>query len=156
MKKLSIHIISFVLALFFLVAGSGFNVIKFCCDICSEHGIEEVTLKSCSSFHHQKSDCCESSENHENEIDTDIACSDVNHQTDGCHILRLNVETPIIVYSLSDNTRITNIQLLKSTFIFIFDFTISTDSHLFLTHAPPLFSLPTGRDILSAKSVLII
>lgn len=156
MKKLSLHIISFVLALFFLVAGSGFNVIKFCCDICSEHGIEEVTLKSCSSFHHQNSDCCESSENHENEIDTDIACSDVNHQTDGCHILRLNVETPIIVDSLTDNTRITNIQLLISTLIFIFDFSISTDSYHFLTHAPPLFSLPTGRDILSSKSVLII
>jgi hypothetical protein len=155
MRKNLRHIAAFVLACFFLFAGTGMNIIKYCCETCSEHGIEEVAANSCSSFHHQKSSCCDSNEHHETTHD-DMACSDISHQTNDCHVLRLNVDIPTIV---SENHFDFNYSKL-STYVFLELFFDNqgyelTSSKL-ITHSPPNFALPTGREILSAKSVLII
>ncbi|MFZ4581470.1 MAG: hypothetical protein ACOYM7_02360 [Paludibacter sp.] len=154
MKNRANHIIALLLALFFLVAGSGINVVKFCCDICSEHGIEEVALKSCSSFHHHERDCCKTSNSHDCDTDSDMACSDISHQTNGCHILRLKVETPVLVDGAAEFVFPTD---FLAVFHFIHaDLVLCAENEILPTHSPPNYIFPSGREILSQKSVLII
>lgn len=152
MNKLIKHSVSLLLAIFFVFAGSGMNIIQYCCNICSEHGIEEVAEKSCSSFHHHADDCCGTSEDHKHA--DDIACSDITHHTQGCHILRLNVETPVLV---DGATEIIFPTQFLAVFHFIHaDLVLSAENEILPTHSPPNYIFPSGREILSQKSVLII
>lgn len=49
-----------VLGLFFLLAGTGLNVVHYCCDDCRAAGIEHVSSRNCEAVHcHQQHDeCC--------------------------------------------------------------------------------------------------
>jgi len=156
MKKYISNIVALALATFFFFSGSGMNIVKYCCDICFEHGIQEVAANSCSSFHHDESQCCESNPSLANDSHDDIACSNTSHQPQGCHVLRLNVETPTIVTFNEFKVYDTNLLVLFSKVLF-------TNSKLIVHctvhnnfHSPPNFTLHTGREILSNKSVLII
>ena len=150
------NIIVFALAGFFLFAGSGMNIVNYCCDVCAEHGIEEVAENSCSALHHHESDCCESSAAHVDNSHEDMACSNTSHHPNGCHVLRLNVETPTIVVDNQFKTNFTGIQLFISTAFLLVNFSTDNGANQFIAHSPPNFSLPSGREILSNKSVLII
>lgn len=150
------NIIVFALAGFFLFAGSGMNIVNYCCDICADHGIEEVAENSCSTLHHHQNDCCESSANHNNDSHEDMACSNTSHHPNACHVLRLKVETPTIVADNQFKTNFTDIQLFLSTAFLTIILSPDTGSKQFIAYSPPHFSLPNGREILSHKSVLII
>jgi hypothetical protein len=155
-KTRSMHIVSILLALFFLVAGTGMNVVKYCCDICSDHGIEEVAINSCGSYHEHETDCCNETESDIHDLNTDIACSDVSHQTDGCHILRLIVEIPVLVNEHHIEIRILEFQVFHTLILNTIGSTSITDMQCKIAYPPPYFMPPSGRDILSLKSVLII
>jgi len=155
MTKISRNIVALFLAVFFLFAGSGMNIIQYCCDICSDHGIEEVAEKSCNEFHHHKSSCCDSEANHSDSHD-DMACSNAEHHPKGCHVLRLHVETPTTVaFNYSEQT-IQQLSLLIFCDLFTTQPSVEFLSSKFRQQPPPDLSLPSGRNILSEKSVLII
>lgn len=50
-RKVLHYILSMVLILFFLVAGTGYNAVHYCCESCREAGIEHVTEESCEAIH---------------------------------------------------------------------------------------------------------
>jgi hypothetical protein len=156
MKKLISNIVALVLAIFFFFSGSGLNIVKYCCDICSEHGIQEVAANSCESLHHHNNKCCESKSNHANDLQDDMTCSNTSHHPQGCHVLRLNVETPTIVNS-------NQLKIHDINFVVLFANVLFSNSTLLVNctdhknfHSPPNFSHHSGREILSNKSVLII
>lgn len=67
---------SLCIALFFLVAGTGYNAIHYCCDACRQAGIEQVQGESCAAIHqHHDQDCCHHEEDH--------SCCH-HHEHDGC------------------------------------------------------------------------
>jgi len=159
MKKFLSHIATSVLAFYFLVAGTGFNVVKYCCDSCSVHGIVEVARQSCGTFHHYQQqkhsdDCCETGK--ESAHDEDLSCSNENHHPQGCHLLRLTTETPTLV---AHKTGVFHQLLLNLQFIQPAGYRVAI--LLPALHVPefsPPDRLPArnGRQILAAKSVLII
>lgn len=156
MKTTLRHIFTVVLALFFLVAGTGFNIVKYCCHICYEHGIEEVAKKSCGSFHHEDHSCCDSEKEHETNSHDDIACSNINHHPDGCHILRLNVETPTIVDDFVKKITVPVVDLFSSAIPTAELFNLADNSFSTDYLYPPNISPSGGREILSLKRVLNI
>jgi len=106
MKKEFKHIFSLCFGLYFLLAGTGFNIIQYCCERCEDTGIENVAANSCEKVHHSGNySCCH------NESE-DYSCSNINHYSGGCHILRLKVETPSIGAAFQFmNNAIENMQL---------------------------------------------
>lgn len=155
MRKNLRNIAALALACFFLFAGTGMNIIKYCCDTCSDHGIEEVAANSCSAFHYHESSCCDSNEHHETSHN-DMACSDISHQTNDCHVLRLNVDIPIIVSENHFELNFSKLNAIVFLQLFLVTQAFELTSSRLIAHSPPNYSLPTGREILSAKSVLII
>ncbi|MBQ0033684.1 MAG: hypothetical protein KBS77_00110 [Bacteroidales bacterium] len=53
-RKVLHYILSLVLILFFLVAGTGYNAVHYCCDTCRAAGIEHVAEESCEAIHHHE------------------------------------------------------------------------------------------------------
>lgn len=84
-----------------------------------------------------------------------MACSDISHHTSGCHILRLNIETPTFIAKV-DKVQISVLQLFNESILI--DTLLSTVSVFDLSRkfSPPNLLLSNGREILSLKSVLII
>lgn len=154
MKKYLRNIAALAFACFFLFAGTGMNIVKYCCDVCSDSGIEEVAANSCGASNHEKSSCCDTEQ--QELPQNDIADSDFSNPSEGCHLTRLNVEIPTIV----SEKHIGGVFQHLTTVIFFELFSVYqanqfTTSKL-ITHSPPDFSLPSGREILSIKAVLII
>ena len=156
MKVLLRHIFSLFFGFYFLMAGTGFNIVNYCCSICEEQGIENIALHSCDAVHHHESESCDV-ENHHHAENQDMACENPTHHPDTCHILRLKVEIPAL----------TSVFELKSTSNFEFNLFACTLNHSFdivsplvttNTNLPPPDEILylAGREILSAKSVLII
>ena len=68
MIRKAIHIgLAMLLSSFFLIAGTGYLSVHYCCDVCREAGIEHVMEESCEAIHHHTehhhTGCC----HHENE-----------------------------------------------------------------------------------------
>ena len=145
---------SLLLGIYFLLAGTGFNIVNYCCDSCETKGIEFIAKHSCDEVHHHKSDCCESHSSASADSHQDIACADVQHLPDGCHILRVKVETPTVV-SIPELLSVTIFThtLFACESIFM-DF--QPENSFQYSTPPPDIPLPSGRDILTAKSVLLI
>lgn len=156
MKTILKHISVISLAVFFAVAGNGFNIIQYCCNLCYEHGIEEVAKNSCQSFHHEDNSCCDYETEQTSDTHDDIACTNISHHPNGCHILRLNVETPTIVDNFVKKITLPVVQLFCSAIptaeLFKFEDVGLTDNFLY----PPDITPPDGRKILSLKRVLNI
>lgn len=75
MKQWWSNSIAIVLIVCFVWAGSGMNLVRYCCDECRQAGVEHVLTHSCDRVHHHASchsaDCC--------------------HHGDGCTVTRLEV-----------------------------------------------------------------
>lgn len=68
MIRKAIHIgLAMLLSSFFLIAGTGYLSVHYCCDVCREAGIEHVMEESCDAIHHHTEHhhdgCC----HHEND-----------------------------------------------------------------------------------------
>lgn len=155
MKKILRNIIALGLALFFFLAGSGMNIIKYCCNICSEHGIEEVAANSCNAFHDHEESCC-SADVHEYEVQDDMTCTITTHHPEGCHLLRLNVETPTLALDKLIEKITTSVIVILFTQLHDILLAGNFVSTQITDFSPPEFVFQSGRQILTAKSVLII
>lgn len=87
MKALVRNIIALAFGLYFLLVGTGFNLVNYCCNVCELEGIEAVAMQSCHSIHHsEEAGCCD------HQQADDMACTDLQHHPDACHLTRLSVE----------------------------------------------------------------
>lgn len=157
--KFFTYLLSALFSFLFIFAGTGYNIIKYCCNSCATEGIEFIAHHSCNEIHHDSShSCCTSEHNH---IDFGkLHLSDGIHKGEecsgeSCEINRVHVDN----FSLSEDTDVPEAQAVF-TFLDAFvassySLTIGVDSNYSYFY-PPDFSLPDGRDILSFKSVLVI
>ena len=143
------YIFSCFFAAYFILAGAGYNVINYCCQSCSDEGIETIANVSCESVHHQQHTKTSDNSN------GDISCTDVNHHPDTCHLLRLSIDTPSVQTAHNFSTyHIPVIDLFNNL---NFNFTkISSLESKHPIHPLPNQFFASGRDILTFHAVLII
>ena len=148
------HITSFLLATYFLIAGSGFNIINYCCNGCRDAGIEYVAAHSCSDVHRHEGDVC-CSTNHYSNDNKDNTYSLTHSHADHCSVNRFNVETP----TLSVNNQILTGQIFSFVAI-VFEankfVSIASETEIYYLKFPPPLLTSSGRNLLILKSVLII
>lgn len=84
MKQWLANSVAIVLAVCFVWAGSGMNLVHYCCDECRQAGVEHVLAHSCDQIHHHTS--CHSAE----------PC----HHGDGCTFTRLEVSDGCISHAI--------------------------------------------------------
>lgn len=155
MKTKAIHIIlSLFFSAIFMFAGTGYNLIRYCCDDCRNTGIWKVEEMSCEIVHDQHHhSCCGSG--YSQTVPAPKSC--VNEMNKGCDIDRLTVDVPSVQSSESEALNYSLIYSQLSDYqidvISYSSFTSDPVSH----HTPPDISFPqAGRYILSKISVLII
>ncbi len=148
-KKGLKYIVSIIFTTYFLLAGTGINIIKYCCDSCAEAGIETLAKGLCEDVHRHSPIL---KNNHQS---NDIACSNIEHQPSSCHLLRLFIDTPSVVSKMS-TTDIT----INSVDLFCAIENNLTQRPLFATLSifpPPDYSFFTsGREIITFHAVLLI
>lgn len=150
MKAYTHNILSIVFGLYFLVAGTGFNVVNYCCNICENEGVESVILESMHKTPHSKMSCCEMEKTQE------MLCHSLEHPN-SCNLTRLSVE-PTTISSVLELKKDFSFQVVLFTDIqgrFLESFTVNSGSKY---HLPPPEKalILKGRDILTAKAVLLI
>lgn len=159
MKQLYKILISGILVAFFVIAGSGYNIVHYCCDECEEHGIVQVATHSCEEFHQNENHaaCSGHHQKHFTENDhKDMACSEVIHMNDGCHLLRLHTDIPSFQnHAISFGADIHKL-LICDLHILILPFQSTDLVQDEITYPPPLQQNKTGREILKKASVLLI
>lgn len=150
MKTFLRNIMSLLLGIYFLLAGTGFNIVNYCCHSCETKGIEYIAKYSCNEVHHFEANCCDT----KTPTSEDLACSDMQHHPDSCHILRVKVEVPTVVSipELISVTILTHTLFITEN-IFI---NFQPENTLVYSNPPPDIPFPSGREILAANSVLLI
>ncbi|MDR0811122.1 MAG: hypothetical protein LBN23_02430 [Paludibacter sp.] len=148
--KISKIILSVLFAAYFALAGTGFNIINFCCERCEDEGVAMLMSHECSEQKdEQPMSCCKSEKAHSDET----TCSE--HSEKHCKIMRLQVETPSF-----ENENV-SVVLPNFTQIFFIDNSLFFDELSAETSSQNLNSLHpklcfTGRDVLIRKAVLLI
>ena len=154
MKKHFKQIFSIICAVYFLMAGLGYNVVNYCCESCENKGITAVLSKSCSIIHHEQyiaESCVYASYQCEN-----TACAEMSRQIGNCSVLRVQTDVPPLVMATASNNFDfgwslcfpSNVQNFQNKYIFQ-----TEQAVIFPPDKIPLYS---GRDILTQKSVLLI
>jgi len=145
-------ILSILFSLYFLFAGTGFNIIDFCCECCKKHaGIELLANQHCNPLSETKDHCCEPEHKHNSETD-----SNEHHCAKQCQVTRLQVEIPEFS---TENVSTYSSLILKQIFItdnsLIFGKLSSEFNPQNIDFSPPKIHF-TGRDVLICKAVLLI
>ena len=145
------------------MAGTGYNIIHYCCGACESKGIEYIAHHSCGDVHHEMNvDYCQSGHNHQvnnHQLGDFILIMDADAETcdgDHCEIKRIQLDD----FSPSQNQHISSLDIDYLTLEFLETclFYISENEYDIPSFAnpPPDFSLANGREILCEKRVLII
>lgn len=144
MKKYIKYIFSTFFGIYFLFAGSGFNVIRYCCQSCADEGIEAMAADM---HNNQVSSCCEAK---------DLTVTSVKQSESCCHIQRLSVEvSPIVVASEVAHRSVIDLNLFFiETFLNLQD--VKLVKHFADSYNPPNHLPCSGRDVLTQKAVLLI
>lgn len=149
MIKIFKYIFSYFFAAYFILAGVGYNVINYCCQNCSDEGIETIANVSCEAVHHHEHTKIPENNN------GDLSCNDVNHHPDTCHLLRLSIDTLSVQTAHNFSTyQIHVIDLFNNL-----NFNYTNNSSPELNHSNQLLSnqfFASGRDIITFHAVLII
>jgi len=149
------YLFSALSAIYFIFAGTGYNIVQYCCDDCASEGIEFVAHHTCAMVHHEKShDCCDMHDEmqiEDNHQDQYQSCS----HADDCQIIRVQLnDFPVIEKMAIANILPENLFLYNS-FKTYADYAISSRL-LQSIYSPPDIPTPSGREILTNKSVLVI
>jgi hypothetical protein len=148
-KKGLIYIVTILFATYFLMAGIGFNVVKYCCNSCADAGIVALANGSCEAVHHHSPDL---KNNHQR---SDIACSNIEHQPNSCHLLRLYINTlSVVAKPIPVDNTINSIDLF---YAFQNNLTLRSLFPILSVSQPPDYCLfSSGREIITRHSVLLI
>lgn len=149
---------------YFLLAGTGYNVINFCCNHCEDAGIDYLVQHSCEELHHNDSSCCDhdaSVSEKQTELPNYLHISRI--ETEGntcfadrhCEIKRINL-SEFAPFSESHSTTVPDIAQVDVKFVSTYLLDIQKLQLCTLDFPPPELFSTTGRDILTAKQVLII
>lgn len=161
-SRFIVSLLSAVFSFLFVVAGTGFNIINYCCGTCESKGIEYIAHHSCYEAHHDQDDACCHADNQQamglyhinlmTDTDAETCSTDSNH----CDVQRLQVDE----FSVSKNLALSSIDIDYHSFNFFlayFSYKPSVENTIeYLSSPPPDASLPDGREILCKKAVLII
>ena len=157
--KLITYLFSGFFSLLFVFAGTGFNIVNYCCNGCASKGIDYIAHHSCISVHQaKKSSCCDFDKhqhNHQFPTLTVIGENEICSHEHSCEVKRVHVDDFSLTERLAHN--IFNFDFI---FIAIPERTIYNPFDKYLVHyspnPPPDFALPDGRGILVNKAVFII
>lgn len=155
-RKYLKYLFSMVSAIYFILAGTGYNIVQFCCDDCSNEGIDFVLNHSCATIHHEQAhDCFDFNYDKphvDNQVEQIQTCSNEN----SCQVTRVQIDE----FSIAN-------RVINANTSFIHLFVAITTQFTFSNHLkyideynayspPPHFFVLKGREILSNKSVLVI
>jgi len=154
MNKVLKHILIILSAAYFLVAGTGYNVVKYCCKSCESSGILKVQVNSCNMNTQAKTEksCCDEVNNQQSD---NVLTNFTKGNPMGCFFYRVALDVPVfestknfeIPFSKKIHTHFTT-QIIFSTYKLLISEEI---------FPPPKYKIPlTGREILMLKNVLII
>ncbi len=146
-------ILSIFLSALFLIGGTGYNVVHYCCDDCKNAGINKVAEMSCASIH--ETHCHDENTDHEHCAKSG-ECDNLLHKS--CGIERLVVDTPSMQKSFGEMPDYSLLAVdLDADFLVEMAVFAETTIQTELNHSPPEIYFPhKGRTILCQKSVLII
>lgn len=162
-SKVILVFLSGLFSILFLMAGTGYNIIHYCCGACESKGIEYIAQHSCGDVHHDMDvDCCDSDHKHSNHahqlggfvtlMDADAETCDGSH----CDVERIQLDD----FSPSQHQFISSLDIdyLALKFLETNLFYVSENVYDIprFANPPPDFSLADGREILCGKAVLII
>ena len=152
------QILAVACAVYFLIAGSGYNLIRYCCEDCADEGIEAIVSESCEAIHHKHEHdggtCCNHTHSEANEHEN-MACSDMNHQADGCYIWRLQTDTPVVIAAAFEHFDFgAAIEFPHVILSFLHEHNFSAEQTAF--SPPDDVPLLSGRDILTYHAILLI
>jgi hypothetical protein len=153
MVKTIKYIFVILSAAYFLLAGTGYNVTKYCCNGCK---IKVVQKSEQIAFHKErlpfKTNCCEKKEPIQ---DANTTCLVVNKHTEKCFFIRITVDIPTTEAFVDlFNHSVKQIELF---YTLIPDLKMNQQLVYENIYPPPnpLF-LKTGRELLALKAVLLI
>jgi len=147
------YIFLFLSAAYFLFAGSGYNIVKYCCNGCKMQNAVTTEPLLCKNTDTPKVEsCCEHNEPIPENLGSVLT---VNQHADKCFFMRVTVDIPLIqTFNVIPDYSVKYIDLL---FPIRHDLKIKRQLVSQNMYPPPdqLFPL-SGREILSLKAVLII
>jgi hypothetical protein len=150
MAKLIKYLFIIMSATYFLFAGTGYNVVKYCCKGCQTEKInsfcnEKLILKS-------KPECC--AKKVENTINKEIIGL-FNHNSKTCQFFRVMLDVPVI-----NTINLLTTHYVRRINLYYLSTQISINQHQSIyseIYPPPNNkSVISGREILALKAVLII
>ena len=158
---ISKYILPYFFIGYFLVAGMGYNVVNYCCQMCSDIGLESVVTESCHVSHAsqavERHAChCDDKENATCTAEADVEALTNISPNSKCTFLRVNLDAFSIDSDNFDGIRTYHhfgVDLFLPAHIFAVNSLLSTCSS---NSSPPKYICANGRKILSLKSVLII
>lgn len=148
-----IRFIALLAFAYFLLAGTGYNIVNYCCDTCETVGIEFIAHHSCHDLHHiDKSEpaCCDHTAVLTPQLYDTSTCS----VDQSCKLQRIAPDN----YQVTSNAEVNIVQPVKDLAFAETDlFACSEILISYPVRYPPPDRFPsTGRALLSLKSVLII
>lgn len=149
------YLFSVLSAIYFIFAGTGYNIVDYCCDDCAREGIEFVAHHSCSTVHRENHhDCCDI-KNETPVEDSHQAHIQTHSHGNGCQIVRVQLDEFSVIDKIAAANLLTdNLFINYSSDTYAVHTTTVSILHSYYT--PPDIPLLSGRDILVNKSVLII
>ena len=153
MAKQIKHIFTLLTAAYFLFAGLGYNVAKYCCKGCKSQKTETNMSGFCKMERQPiKNKCCQ---HREPNIEKNANCFELKQHSKMCFFMRLNVDVPSIeTINITLHSSVKCIDLFYTTMR-----NLKIDQQLVCqkNYPPPNhYFLKTGREILALKAVLLI
>lgn len=165
-----IQLIAFTGVVFFILAGTGYNIVHYCCDSCESVGIEYLSTHSCLDVHHsdhseaygfktidfsESSDCC----NHSSHL----KASDIQNEqfTENCQVNEGHCELNRLElndYSVSGivHLQLTVAEIELPVAVLPLNQLVGMESDPLVHYPPPEPVASLGRHLLAQKSVLVI
>jgi hypothetical protein len=148
MLKYFKYIFVYLFASYFLMAGAGYNVVNYCCQVCADKGINAVSTSSCFAIHHH------THASQDDQLD-DLTCTNLNHHSENCHLFRLSTDIP----SFQKVSQLNFTQIQPVDLFIPFSIFLTEKTELFVQNniPPPDVAVQrTGRAILAFHAVLLI
>lgn len=168
-----LQLTAFFGVVYFILAGTGYNIVNYCCDSCESVGIEYLANHSCYDVHHfeqssplpalefktadftNSSSCCgHTSETTATTVHYSDSLSTCATGEGHCDLERMQLS----FYSVTpaSQLQVSVAQLIIAVAIVPVSLEVDVQSQLFLNYPPPEPLSRTGRRVLAQKSVLLI